>query len=557
VNKEEGLMKRVATASALVALLALSGAAAAQDPAAGACTVKKEEVKTWIQTFEGKEFAVRPAAPSVQGDTGLFHLSSAYTLGKGKMAFGLYYDNFDRDPKDEDIAKFGLAMAYGATDKLEVFGSLDFLTRVDADAVFQQGFSNEFPFVSTGWQTGIGDLRVGAKYKFLDDYAGAGVGLAVKGLLKLPTADENKGLGTGKASYGVTAILSKSINQKADFHASFGYEINADPTNLNIGNGVKWGAGINVPACRKVQVQAEVTGTAYGTAQFKQTNPVDVVIGPAIWFKPGLFIRPAISWNVAFNDRGLGSSAKSYTGGQVAIGYHPGTRCCEVYTPPPPPPPPVNKAPTVACSVEKSQILPGETVRCRATASDPDGDPLSYEWSASTGRMSGSGAEATFDSAGVASGTSVNVKVRVSDGRGGTAESTCSVKVQAPEKKPEAQSCNSGGFPRNLTRLNNLDKACLDDVASKLRQDPRSRLIITGHADKGERYPDVLGRKRGEAVKDYLVKERGVDAARVTVRTAGANKPLDTGKTAAARAKNRRVDILFVPEGAVVPEEDD
>jgi hypothetical protein len=46
VNKEEGLMKRVATASAFVALFALSGAAAAQDPAAGACTVKKEEVKT-------------------------------------------------------------------------------------------------------------------------------------------------------------------------------------------------------------------------------------------------------------------------------------------------------------------------------------------------------------------------------------------------------------------------------------------------------------------------------------------------------------------------------
>ena len=34
--------------------------------------------------------------------------------------------------------------------------------------------------------------------------------------------------------------------------------------------------------------------------------------------------------------------------------------------------------------------------------------------------------------------------------------------------------CTSGGFPRNLARLNNVDKACLDDVASRLRTDPRA-----------------------------------------------------------------------------------
>jgi outer membrane protein OmpA-like peptidoglycan-associated protein len=552
-------MKRVATASVLLALIALSigVAAEAQEKTAGTCTVKKEEVKTWTETFEGKEYSVHPATPSGQGDTGLFQLSTAYTLGKGKASFSLFHDNIDRDPQDEDIATIGLSLAYGATDRLELFGSIGVQNRVNADALAQSGFFNDNPFVSTSWETGFGDVRLGAKYKFLDDYAGDGVGLALKGVIKLPTADEGKGLGTGKVSGGASFILSKSLNRKADIHASLGYDINADPSEIAIGNAFKWGAGINVPACSKVQFQGEVVGTVYGDADFDQTNPVDVTIGPVIWFKPGLYIRPAIRWNLAFDDRGLGSSSKSYTGGHISIGYHPGTRCCEVYTPPPPPPPPVNKAPTVACSVEKSQILPGETARCKATASDPDGDPLTYEWSASAGRMSGSGAEATFDSAGVASGTSVSVKVRVSDGRGGTAESTCSVKVQAPERKPEAQSCTSGGFPRNLTRLNNVDKACLDDVASKLRQDPRSRLIITGHADQGERHPDVLGRKRGEAVKDYLVKERGVDAARVTVRSAGAGKPLDTGKTAAARAKNRRVDILFVPEGAVVPEEDD
>ena len=117
--------------------------------------------------------------------------------------------------------------------------------------------------------------------------------------------------------------------------------------------------------------------------------------------------------------------------------------------------------------------------------------------------------------------------------------------------------CTSGGFPRNLARLNNVDKACLDDVASRLRQDPRSRVVVVGHADSKERYPEVIARKRAEAIKTYLVKERGVDEARITRASAGASKPLDTGTSAAARAKNRRVEVIFVPEGAAAPEDDD
>jgi outer membrane protein OmpA-like peptidoglycan-associated protein len=211
----------------------------------------------------------------------------------------------------------------------------------------------------------------------------------------------------------------------------------------------------------------------------------------------------------------------------------------------------------VQCETEKSQILPGETVRCRATGSDPDGDALTYSWTASAGRVTGNGAEASFDSSGVPAGTTVTITVTVSDGRGGTAQSTCTIRVAQEERKPEAVTCTSGGFPRNLARLNNVDKACLDDVASRLKADPRSRVIVVGHADSSERYPEVIGRKRAEAIKAYLVKERGIDEARISVKSAGASKPLDTGKTAAARAKNRRVEVMFVPEGAVVPEDDD
>ena len=121
---------------------------------------------------------------------------------------------------------------------------------------------------------------------------------------------------------------------------------------------------------------------------------------------------------------------------------------------------------------------------------------------------------------------------------------------------PQAVSCVAGGFPRNLARLNNVDKACLDDVASRLRSDPRARVIVVGHADSQERFPEVIARRRAEAVRDYLVKERGVDESRITTRSAAATRPLDSGTDASARARNRRVEVWFVPEGATVPEND-
>ncbi len=549
-------MTRQLTAWALGSL-ALAGSAWAAD------TVKKEDVKTWTTTVDGKEYEVRPQTPGYDGSTGLFHMPTAWSLSKGKFAFQLFRDNLDRDPKDIDASIHGLSFAYGAAKRLEIFGNIGLQNRLNVDALSQAGFANDYPFAGTlssspGWQTGVGDVKLGAKYQFLDGWGASGVpgGVAVRGYFKLPTADEQKGLGTGKASFGADVVATVSAGNVLDLHGSLGYQVNSDPDDVDIGNALRWAVGANLPCCGNIQLQAELMGTVYGDASFDQTSATDLVVGPVVWFKGGWFVRPALSWNLSFDDRGLNSSSKSYTGRQLSIGYHPGALCREVYVPPPPPPPPVNRAPTVACEVEKSSLIPGETVRCRATASDPDGDPLTYQWSASAGKVTGSGAEASFDSVGVAGPTTVTVTVTVSDGRGGTASANCPIRVEEP-RKPETITCTSGGFPRNLSRLNNVDKACLDDVATRLRQDPRARVVIVGHADSKERYPEVIGRTRAEAVKAYLVKERGAEESRISARSAGATRPLDTGTSAAARAKNRRVELIFVPEGATSPEDDD
>ena len=554
----------------LTLLLAAGGSAAAQDDASGAKTVARDEVKSWIFEVDGKEWSVRPAAATVTGDTGLFRLGSAYTLPRGTFSFAVFRDNRDRDPKGVDFSVHGVTMGYGVTDRFELFGSLGIENRRKthyAADVSEVGGPNPFPFVGdNSWETGFGDLWLGAKYRFLDDYRGGAAGLALRGFAKLPTADETLGLGTGRSSFGADLVLSKTLDRRADLHASAGFEWNGNPNASDdsagvigpdfVANAFRWGLGFNVSACRVVQLQAELSGKAYGDTTVPQTNTADLIVGASFWLKPGLYVRPAYVYALGYDGRGRDVSSAKRSGFNLAIGYHGGTPCCEIYTPPPPPPAPANRPPTVSVTCEPSPVLPGQVSKCRATASDPDGDPLTYAWSAGSGRISGTGAQVSLDTAGIKAADCTPVTVKVSDGRGGTAEATTRVCVQEPPKpKPEAVSCTSGGFPRNLSRLNNVDKACLDDVASKLRQDPRSRVIIVGHADSSERHTEVIGRKRAEAVKDYLVTERGIAEARITAKSAADSKPLDTAKNARARAKNRRVDVIFVPEGATVPED--
>jgi len=117
-----------------------------------------------------------------------------------------------------------------------------------------------------------------------------------------------------------------------------------------------------------------------------------------------------------------------------------------------------------------------------------------------------------------------------------------------------AMTCLAEGFPPNSARLNNVDKACLDDVAQRLMSDPRARVVVIGHADSHERNADRIASQRARAVKDYLVRGGGVDGGRVKVRSAAASRPRDTGADDSAEARNRRCEVWFVPEGASEPD---
>jgi len=80
---------------------------------------------------------------------------------------------------------------------------------------------------------------------------------------------------------------------------------------------------------------------------------------------------------------------------------------------------------SVTCS--PASVAKGGSTTVVCEASDPDGDTLSYDWTATKGTFSGSGATVTWMAPN--DDGAYTIRVTVSDGKGGTAEGTCGITV--------------------------------------------------------------------------------------------------------------------------------
>ena len=199
-----------------------------------------------------------------------------------------------------------------------------------------------------------------------------------------------------------------------------------------------------------------------------------------------------------------------------------------------------NHPPTITCSADRSSVFVGERVHITTNASDPDGDPLTYTWRANAGQIVGSGAAVDFDTTGLAPGN-YTVTVRVDDGRGGAADCSSSIEVKSVPPPPQASKISDCAFGMPLsTRIDNVCKRILDDVALRLQNEPRGNAVIIGHSDPKERQADKIGSDRATNAVKYLG-EKGIDASRITTRT---------GSGQAGATDNRRIDVIWVPEGA-------
>jgi len=105
-------------------------------------------------------------------------------------------------------------------------------------------------------ESGLGDVVASAFYNVLNE-RNAPFGLDLGGKVKFGTADENRGLGTGKNDYSLQADLFKPLGAMTPF-GSIGYRKYGDPAGIDFKNVVYWSAGASYKMSQPTSV-----GVAY------------------------------------------------------------------------------------------------------------------------------------------------------------------------------------------------------------------------------------------------------------------------------------------------------
>jgi outer membrane protein OmpA-like peptidoglycan-associated protein len=528
--------------------------------------------------------ATRPATTTFLGDTGLWYVPTAEILPKKRHSVSAYYSNIDREAGFTDVSNFIGTFGYGVGDRVELFASIRFVSRIDRDfrSAPDSGFvfgtndgggpANEYPRVQQGWSgSTFGDIYAGVKFNILSEYAQSPVALGVRGVIKLPTGDKDKGTTSGKPDFLADLIVSKEIQKKLELSAYGGFAVRGQPDDNTIiravetSNALRWGFGVAVPTRSPLRLTAEL----YGERNFDDTipgqflvggdglqpftwpnrSPAEVTIG-GTWISPkGFFFGVGATANLAQNARSdfgppYGDESGDNMGVQVRIGLHPGVR---TYVPPPPPPPPPpmqpsNRPPTVKARCEPCIVEVGKSSTVTGDANDPDGDQLTYRWTTPTGTLANPGDRQTLWTAPMVEG-SVPVTITVDDGKSGTASDTVTIQVIKPPVKEYTFEDVHFDFDRYSLRPEAV--RILDEAIAAMRQDATLNLEIEGHTCSigTAEYNLALGERRATAVRDYLT-SRGIGADRLRTVSYGEERPKHDNAREETRRLNRRAQLV-------------
>jgi outer membrane protein OmpA-like peptidoglycan-associated protein len=102
-------------------------------------------------------------------------------------------------------------------------------------------------------------------------------------------------------------------------------------------------------------------------------------------------------------------------------------------------------------------------------------------------------------------------------------------------------------FDTGKSSIKAQSEGVLNDIVGILKEYSNAKFTVEGHTDStgSDSLNQKLSESRAAAVKDYLVKN-GIDASRLSSAGYGESKPIDSNKTRAGRANNRRVEINLV-----------
>jgi len=572
-------MRQIASTLGFVALVATPALAQTGGTQAPASAAPQSTTTTQVET--------RPATTTFQGDTGLWNVPTGDVLPARRWSVSAYRVNFDDNQGFSDISNWPVTFGVGVGDRAEIFGSWVLVNRIDRDVrpLFPvsggpaanpvagnpqvSGVVPQNPLARQGWSgNNLGDLWVGGKFNVTSQWRQQPAAFAVRAMVKLPTGDKDSGASTGKADVAFDGIVSREINERAEVSGYAGFIVRGAPSEVEETNGFRWGFGAGFPSRKSLRFTAELTGEKYTKSSLTAksplvaedgsvlpagftsdiTSPVDVNLGLTWQARNGFFAGAGWTWRVNMDSRDHFLS--QYTNGAGdrmdivgRIGYHPGVRVYVAPPPPPPPPPPAprNQPPTVHARCEPCTVEVGKTSTVSADAQDPDGDPLSYRWSAPAGTFTNGTSRQTPWTAPMQEGP-VQVTVTVDDGKGGTASDAVTIQVIKPAVKEVVFEDVHFDFDRyslrpEATRL-------LDEVVRALQENPDLHIEIEGHTCNigTAEYNLALGDRRASAVRDYLT-SRGISAQRLQTVSYGEERPKYDNSREETRRLNRRAAL--------------
>jgi outer membrane protein OmpA-like peptidoglycan-associated protein len=560
--------------SLTVACTLFAAASGAQTPATSTAPSQSTSTSTSSE-------ATRPATTTFFGDTGLWFVPTGEVLPDGKWSVSGYRRGTDYVQGYSNVADFAGTFGVGIKGRTEIFGSFLVDTRIDRDVrplfvnnATYGGFIAGYPLVNVPW-TGdhLGDFYVGAKVNLLSESRRKPAALAVRGIVKLPTADKNVGNGTGKADFLADLIVSKEITRMAELSGYGGFLVRGSPDNFSIPTSAfRWGAGVGFPSRSPVRVTAELDGIDNSGSTASTTTAlvgVDGSVSPllvntqnqtratfAVTFQApkGFFVGGGLSWNFPRQQRLTGQAedypSADYWDWQVRIGYHPGVRVYvppppppEPPPPPPPPPPPVHNL-SVRAQCDPCTVEVGKTSTVTAIPQDSINCAVTYRWTAPTGSFANPTARQTIWTAPNQEG-SVPVTVTVtcpSDNK--TASDSVTIQVVRPAPVVELNFEDVYfDFDRSTLRPEAL--RLLDDAVTRLQANPGRNIVIEGHTCSigTAEYNLALGERRAASVRNYLV-SRGVPAGRLETRSYGEEAPKFDNSREETRRLNRRAALV-------------
>jgi outer membrane protein OmpA-like peptidoglycan-associated protein len=520
----------------------------------------------------------RPATTTFMGDTGLWFVPTGEVLPARKWSFSLYRVNFDYNQGFTDVSNFPITFGVGLGDRAELFGAWSVVRRIDRDVrpIFiptepeAGGIVNEYPFAREGWSGNqLGDLWIGAKVNLMSQWRGNPGAFALRGMIKIPTAkDDDEGVGTGKPDFGLDAIVSREVNERVEVSGFGGIIFRANPDDVGLSNGFRYGFGVGLPSRRALRLTAELHGEAYfdDSLEFSRTltgadgsippaltnldSPLNASIGLTYQHRGGFFAGAGLNWRIMMDGRnefgGFEDETGDSLGFQFRLGYHPGARA---YVPPAPEvPAPIEKPPaehvlSVDAQCNPCEVQVGQTAIVTAVPQSSIGCSVTYAWSAPSGTFADRTGRETKWTAPNAPGT-VPVTVTV----------TC-----PQDNKTASDSVNIRVVPVPITEIVIEDvhfdfdryslrpeaTRALDEAVAALQKVPGATVQIEGHTCNigTAEYNLALGDRRANAVREYLV-SRGVGGDRLRTTSYGEERPKHDNAREETRRLNRRAALI-------------